>query len=59
MSHSIVMAKFMKVYCENCVSYYPDASIGLEPCKMHPYCNRNKHGNCKDYKRKWYKFLIK
>ncbi len=47
-----------KVYCINCKYEKPDARNGLEPCKIHPYSRTNRGFDCKDYKRKWWKFWI-
>jgi len=49
----------MKVYCKDCKWYWDHNKTMIESCKLHPYYNRNKKYNCKDYKRIWWKFWIK
>lgn len=49
----------MKRECKNCKFYIKlDVGTMIEPCILHPFFNRNRYGNCKDYKRIWYKFWV-
>ena len=44
-------------FCHNCKYYRAIQRSMLEPCSLHPYYNRNKNYDCKDYEIKWYKFF--
>lgn len=43
-----------KVYCKNC---YADGEMDLSYVCI--TCMFNKNNNCKNYKRKWWKFWVK
>jgi len=62
-----------KVYCQNCKYINCVRTFNFSPikkyyCKKEDYCflgiaitcfQKNKDGNCPDYKRKWWKFWVK
>lgn len=49
-----------KKECKDCKFFIKDGmGVMTEPCIIHPYYDRNRNGDCQDYKRLWYKFWIK
>jgi hypothetical protein len=54
----LIEKKAKLVYCKNCRNFIPEGcGVMTEPCKIHPFYNRNKKNDCKDY-RIWWKFWI-
>ena len=47
------------ISCKNCAHYWVHEKAMIEPCHIHPFYNRNKNGDCIDYRRKWYLFCVK
>jgi hypothetical protein len=46
--------------CENCKHHNPkEYRAMMFPCKIHPFCIKNRNDDCPDYKTKWWKFWIK
>ena len=49
----------IRKHCRHCVYYWNHDKTMIEPCSIHPYYNRNKNHDCKDFKKKWYLFWIR
>ena len=49
----------IKKHCRHCVYYWNHDKSMIEPCSIHPYYNRNRNNDCKDFKKKWYLFWIR
>ena len=49
----------MNKECQYCKQYDGMVRLMMHSCKIHPYYDRNKNYDCRDFKWVWYLFFMK